>query len=44
MEEDSPMQRMKDSYNRVEAKLEIPKLKFVMYSKANGKQAGSGNR
>lgn len=29
MEEDSPMQRMKDSYNRVESEREVPKLKLI---------------
>ena len=28
MEEDGPMQRMKDSYNRVEGEREMPKLKL----------------
>ena len=27
------------TYNRVETEREIPKLKFITYSKANGKQA-----
>jgi hypothetical protein len=30
MEEDSPLQRMKDSHNRVETEREIPKLKFML--------------
>jgi len=29
MEEDGPLQRMKDSYNRVETEREIPKLELL---------------